>query len=108
MGSAALNVTPWLKPDGLALAVRQYLSRYGELNDGARESLGGQLAAQVSQYLGMPVPTDGWAPTYLAAVLAERRAREQSRLRPPPVVAPPVAQPLRPEPPASGPFAAPG
>jgi uncharacterized RDD family membrane protein YckC len=112
MAAWASEVDVLAVPDGLALAVRQYLSRYGELNDGARESLGGQLAAQVSRYLGVPVPTDGWAPTYLAAVLAERRAREQSRLRPPPAVAPPVAQPLppepRPEPPASGPFAAPG
>jgi uncharacterized RDD family membrane protein YckC len=99
-------------PDGLALAVRQYLSRYGELNEGARASLGGQLATQVSRCLGVPVPTDGWAPTYLSAVLAERRAREQSRLRPPLVAAPPVAQPLPPEPgpepPAGGPFTAPG
>jgi uncharacterized RDD family membrane protein YckC len=106
-------------PDGLALAVRQYLNRYGELNEGARASLGGQLAAQVSEYLGVPVPTDGWAPTYLSAVLAQRRAREQSRLRQPTAALPapaPATQPTPqptppergPEPPASGPFAAPG
>lgn len=108
MAAWASEVNAMAVPDGLALAVRQYLSRYGELNEGARASLGGQLAAQVSQCLGVPVPTDGWAPTYLAAVLAERRAREQSRLWPPPVVAQPLPPEPGPEPPASGPFAAPG
>jgi uncharacterized RDD family membrane protein YckC len=105
--AAGLNVMA--VPDGLALAVRQYLSRYQELNEGARAALGGQLATQVGQYLGVPVPTDGWAPTYLSAVLAERRAREQARLHaPPPVPTRQPAPPPEPEPPASGPFTAPG
>lgn len=96
--AAGLNVTA--VPDSLALAVRQYLSRYDQLNPGARATLGGQLAQQVSAYLGVPLPTDGWAPTYLAAVLAERRTREQAQQYPPPT--PPS------ETPPSGPFAAPG
>lgn len=94
--AAGLNVAA--VPDNLALAVRQYLSRYDQLNPAARANLGEQLAQQVGACLGVPLPTDGWAPTYLAAVLAERRTREY----PAPVVAPP------PEPPATGPFAAPG
>lgn len=115
--AAGLNVTA--VPDGLALSVRQYLSRYDELNAGARATLGGQLAAQVSEYLGVRIPADGWAPTYLSAILAERRAREEARLRSAtaqPVAAPqpqpqpqPEPRPERePEPPAGGPFAAPG
>lgn len=112
--AAGLNVTA--VPDGLALAVRHYLSRYHELNEGARASLGGQLATQVSDYLGFPLPTDGWAPTYLSAVLAERRRREESRLYAPPPVGPPAfppaeppraGSPREPEPPAGGPFTAP-
>ena len=98
--AAGLNVAA--VPDNLALVVRQYLSRYDQLNPPARAMLGEQLARQVGACLGIPLPTDGWAPTYLAAVLAERRTREQTRAYPAPVVPPP------PEPPANGPFAAPG
>ena len=107
----AAGVNVMAVPDGLALAVRQYLTRYNQLNEGARATLGGQLSTQVSAYLGVPLPTDGWAPSYLAAVLAERRAREQTRLQGPPPAAPvwpaPVPPP-EPEPPPSGPFTAPG
>jgi uncharacterized RDD family membrane protein YckC len=105
--AAGVNVAA--VPDDLALAVRQYLARYEQLSPGARAALGGRLAEQVGACLGTPLPTDGWAPTYLTAVLAERRAREQARLYTPPaasVPAPPPAKP--PEPPPGGPFAAPG
>ena|SRR5437660_947294 len=113
-----LDMPPWLAewaaglnvaavPDGLALAVRQYLSRYAELNEGARVSLGQQLSAQVSHSLGVPLPTDGWAPSYLTAVLAERRNREHARLPGQPAVTP-TSAPLPPPQPPSGPFAAPG
>jgi uncharacterized RDD family membrane protein YckC len=66
-------------PDGLALAVRQYLNRYASLDVAARDALGARLAAEVGVHLGLPLPADGWEPTYLAAVLAERRSREQAR-----------------------------
>jgi uncharacterized RDD family membrane protein YckC len=100
--AAGVNVVA--VPDNLALAIRQYLTRYDQLNPGARASLGAQLAAEVSGHIGIPLPTDGWAPTYLAAVLAERRTREQARLYAPPATPPPPP----PEPPPAGPFAAPG
>jgi uncharacterized RDD family membrane protein YckC len=100
--AAGVNVTAL--PDGLALAVRQYLGRYPTLDAAARDALGARLAAEVSEHVGVPLPSDGWAPTYLAAVLAERRARELARLRGP-------AGP-KPEPPAQrsgdNPFAPPG
>nr|MDQ3611870.1 RDD family protein [Actinomycetota bacterium] len=66
-------------PDGLALAVRQFLSRSDELTDAAREELGGKLVRAVSDAVGPPPPgTPGWA--VLSAVLAERHRRESLRL----------------------------
>jgi uncharacterized RDD family membrane protein YckC len=108
--AAGLNVLA--VPDDLALAIRQYLSRYYELNDGARASLGARLATQVAQCLGVPVPTDGWAPTYLAAVLAERRNREitrqQGEITGQQGEIGPGPQPAPGPPPPTGPFSAPG
>lgn len=104
--AAGLNMSTL--PDHLALAVRQYLTRYHQLNADARDNLGAQLATEVSRHLGVPLPTDGWAATYLAAVLAERRAREQARLARSPIVpAPPAPRPATPET-ANNPFAPPG
>ena len=65
--------------DGLALQVRQFLGRAGQLYPAAREQLGHLLAAEVRQRTtpAPPPGTPGWA--YLSAVLAERRYREESR-----------------------------
>jgi uncharacterized RDD family membrane protein YckC len=66
--------------DGLALAVRQFLSRSAQLDEGPREDLGRRLAGEVAA-VTTPAPppgTPGWA--YLAAILAERRRREAERL----------------------------
>jgi uncharacterized RDD family membrane protein YckC len=108
-------------PDDLALAGRQYLSRYGALGEAAREQLGHRLAAEVAGHIGAPVPP--WVPpwAYLSAVLAERRNREYAGRygRPPtappaaPPTAPPVAPPAAPPQPAppqdtDNPFAPPG
>jgi len=67
-------------PDGLALSVRSFVSRAGELTPAAREDLGGRLVHAVQQVTAPPPPpgTPGWA--FLAAVLAERRRRETERL----------------------------
>lgn len=76
-------------PDTLALSVRQFVSRAGELTPAAREDLGGRLVAAVREVTAPPPPpgTPGWA--YLAAVLAERRRRETARLQPPNAPPPP-------------------
>jgi uncharacterized RDD family membrane protein YckC len=68
-------------PDDLALQVRQFISRQWQLTPEAREELGGRLAAAVTAAVHPPPPpgTPGWA--VLAAVLAERRRREELRLR---------------------------
>jgi uncharacterized RDD family membrane protein YckC len=66
-------------PDGLALSIRQFLSRSDELTDAAREELGGKLVRAVTDAVGAPPPgTPGWA--VLSAVLAERHRRESMRL----------------------------
>lgn len=63
-------------PDGLALAVRQFLGRARALHPASRMELGGRLTAQVQQYV-RPLPPPGTHPEdFLAAVLAERRERE--------------------------------
>jgi uncharacterized RDD family membrane protein YckC len=68
-------------PGDLALAVREFLGRAAGLNPGAREQLGRQLGAAVASVVTPPPPpgTPGWA--YLSAVLAERRRREEVRMR---------------------------
>jgi uncharacterized RDD family membrane protein YckC len=68
-------------PDDLALASRQFMSRASSLEHDAREQLGGRLVTAVSAAVRPPSPpgTTGWE--YLSAVLAERRRREEDRLR---------------------------
>jgi uncharacterized RDD family membrane protein YckC len=68
-------------PSGLALAVRDFLGRSADLDPTARDHLGRQLTDAVAS-LVTPAPppgTPGWA--YLSAVVAERRRRDEDRLR---------------------------
>ncbi len=101
--------------DDLALRIRQFLARAHELNGTARESIGSALVAEVGSRTSAPIPpgVPGWA--YLAAVLAERRNREMSRVTvamPPPAPWAPEATPVIVDPPATQPgtdgFAPPG
>ena len=90
-------------PDDVALAARSFVGRSAELTPAAREELGSRLVGAVRATTTPPPPdgTPGWA--YLAAVLAERRRREEVRLagsapqqRPqgqPPYAPPPQAPP---------------
>jgi len=94
----------------LALSVRQFVSRADGMTPAAREDLGARLTGAVTAAVGpAPAGAPGWA--VLAAVLAERRRREELRLaeRPAPADAagsrPP--DPPRSAPPASGGFAPP-
>ncbi|WP_033295071.1 RDD family protein [Amycolatopsis jejuensis] len=84
--------------DDLAMAARQFLSRYHELRPEAVASLGFSLSQQVSAVVGVPVPY-GMPPwVFLTAVLAERRNRDHARIAPhysPPPV--PPAPPVRPD-----------
>jgi uncharacterized RDD family membrane protein YckC len=76
--AAAADMAPL--PDGLALAVRQFLDRAPTLNPGSRAALGAQLCTQVLSHVA-PAPPPGQAPeAVLAAVIAERRRRDEARL----------------------------
>jgi uncharacterized RDD family membrane protein YckC len=92
--------------DDLAMACRQFLGRQTELNQMAREAMGGQLVAAVMACTTPPPPpgTPGWA--YLSAVLAERRRREEQRMyaiAPPPVGLPGYGPPAYGPPPVAQP-----
>jgi uncharacterized RDD family membrane protein YckC len=66
-------------PDEVALSARQFLSRAGDLAPSVRYTMGSQIAYDVSRYVA-PGPPQGCPPeAYLAAVLAERRRREELR-----------------------------
>ncbi|WP_244929962.1 RDD family protein [Nocardioides sp. W7] len=67
-------------PTGLALAVRQYLSRLPQLDPASRQRIGLDLAGRVAAYVA-PAPPPGTPPeAFLAAVVAARRERDSARL----------------------------
>ncbi|MEU6568038.1 RDD family protein [Streptomyces parvulus] len=66
-------------PDELWLAVRQYLTRMGQLDARVGWAMAERLAADVAARTGAPVPYEVPPPAYLAAVLQERQAREARR-----------------------------
>ena len=99
-------------PDDLALSVRMFLARSGQLTEAARGELGGRLVAAVTAVVTPepPAGTPEWA--YLSAVLAERRRRDEARIAVAPTTYAPVPVPApapapAPPPPAEGGFAAP-
>lgn len=67
-------------PDGVALAVRQFLLRRGTLTPPARSRLCTELTAAVRPAVAPPPPTGTYDEDFLAAVLAERRRRDERRL----------------------------
>lgn len=79
-----LELAPWADttdmrrlPDGLALAVRQFLARAHRLAPQSRLYLADDLAGRVEPYVA-PGPPAGTPPeAFLHAVLAERRLREE-------------------------------
>lgn len=90
---APVDMPPWLAgwarsadvarlPDGLALAVRQFLARAPRLHPASRVELGTRLSSEVGQYVNPGPPAGTHPEAFLAAVLAERRSRElAARLR---------------------------
>ncbi|KNX37839.1 RDD family protein [Luteipulveratus halotolerans] len=67
-------------PDGVALAVRQYLQRVAGLSPAARHTIGQGLLVQVLPLVSPPPPSGAPAEAVLAAVLAERRRRDSERI----------------------------
>ncbi|WP_407552604.1 RDD family protein [Streptomyces sp. Pv4-95] len=66
-------------PDGWWLAVRQYLMRMGQLDPQAGGAMAGRLVDDLSGFTGAPGPQGVHPAGYLAAVVAERQARESKR-----------------------------
>lgn len=66
-------------PDGLWLAVRQYLTRMGQLDPQVGSAMAQRLASDLADRTGTPVPPGVQPAAFLAAVLQERQAREARR-----------------------------
>ncbi|MEU0137694.1 RDD family protein [Streptomyces sp. NPDC006296] len=67
-------------PDGLWLAVRQYLTRMNQLDAAVREAMAARLATDLAACTGAPVPQGVPAAAYLAAVVNERQVRDVRRV----------------------------
>jgi len=68
-------------PDGLAMAVRQFLMRAPLLSLHSRATLGTQLHDEVIGYVAPPPPAGTHPELVLAAVIADRRRRDWIRLQ---------------------------
>jgi uncharacterized RDD family membrane protein YckC len=68
-------------PDGLAMAVRQFLMRAPLLSPQSRATLGLQLHDEVVTYVAPPPPAGIHPEAVLAAVIADRRRRDAIRLQ---------------------------
>ncbi|MBL1087730.1 RDD family protein [Streptomyces actinomycinicus] len=66
-------------PDGLWLAVRQYLTRMRQLDPQVSADMALRLAGDLAARTGAPVPGDLPPAVFLAAVVHERQAREARR-----------------------------
>lgn len=66
-------------PDGLWLAIRQYLTRMRQLDAGVSWSMAQRLADDLVARTGAPAPHGVPPAAYLAAVLNERQARDARR-----------------------------
>ncbi|MQS04175.1 RDD family protein [Streptomyces alkaliterrae] len=80
-------------PDGLWLAVRQFLMRARELDPQVAAGMERRLADDLSSRLGTAPPPDLPPGAYLSGVLAERQRRESERAFGTPVPAGPVEAP---------------
>ncbi|MFG3260577.1 RDD family protein [Streptomyces sp. NPDC048172] len=69
-------------PDGLWLAVRQYLMRAEQLDEAVGRSMAERLGDDVVAWTGVPAPEGMPAAVYLAGVVAERQARDARRVLP--------------------------
>jgi uncharacterized RDD family membrane protein YckC len=67
-------------PDGLAMAVRQFLMRAPLLSAQSRATLGAQLSGEVLAYVAPQPPVESHPELVLAAVIADRRRRDALRL----------------------------
>jgi len=66
-------------PDGLWLAIRQYLTRMHQLDPQVGWAMAERLASDLAAHTGTPAPQDVPPGAFLAAVVQERQAREARR-----------------------------
>ncbi|OEJ46296.1 hypothetical protein AR457_21315 [Streptomyces agglomeratus] len=66
-------------PDGLWLAIRQYLTRMGQLDPQVGAAMAERLAGDLAARTGAPAPREVPAAAYLAAVVNERQGRDVRR-----------------------------
>ncbi|WP_196218141.1 RDD family protein [Streptomyces blattellae] len=66
-------------PDGLWLAIRQYLTRMQQLDPQVGWAMAERLATDLAARTGSPAPPDVPPAAYLAAVVQERQARDARR-----------------------------
>lgn len=66
-------------PEGLWLAIRQYLTRMGQLDPQVGWAMAERLAGDLAERTGAPVPEGVPPGAYLAAVVQERQARDARR-----------------------------
>lgn len=71
-------------PEGLWLAIRQFLGRAGQLDPVVARSMAERLGSDLCGWTGTPAPRGMPAEVFLAGVTAERRAREERRFFPAP------------------------
>ncbi|GAA1152170.1 RDD family protein [Ornithinicoccus hortensis] len=67
-------------PDALAVAVRQFLARSGDLTPPARAATGTALYADLMRHVAPPPPQGAHPEAVMSAVMAERRRRDMIRL----------------------------
>lgn len=68
-------------PDGLAMAVRQFLGRAAGLSPASRASIAAELQAEVLRHVAPPPPAGSHPEMVLTAVIADRRRRDSQRLQ---------------------------
>ncbi|MDH6580783.1 RDD family protein [Kitasatospora sp. MAP5-34] len=66
-------------PDGLWLAIRQYLGRLGQLDPAVSQQMAHRLVGDLVAHTGRPAPYGPHPAAYLGAVLSERQRREWAR-----------------------------
>lgn len=76
----ALGTDIGVIPDGLAVAIRQFLARRQELTPPSRAATGSSLFADLMPYVSPPPPPQAHPEQVMAAVMAERRRRDMLRL----------------------------
>ncbi|MFI5532198.1 RDD family protein [Kitasatospora sp. NPDC051853] len=79
IGSGLVSLDLSAVPDPLWLAVRQYLSRIGQLDPAVGFGMAQRLAGDLVAYTGQAVPQGVHPAQYLGAVLVERQRRDWER-----------------------------